>query len=106
MSVSSCDFIGNPDLDEPALAHRVAVHQRRIADDRRIDLDDLAGNRRVNLRRDLNRFDDRRRRALLEGRAGRRKLDKDHIPELLLRVLRDADGCDIAIDCEATRDLW
>src|SRR5204862_141920 len=45
--------IREPDLDEPALAHRIGVDLGRIGDDVVIDRDNLARNRRIDLARRL-----------------------------------------------------
>ena len=53
------------DLQEPALARRVLVDQRRARpSELAVDLDDLAGDGRIDLARRLDAFDHRRLAAL------------------------------------------
>jgi hypothetical protein len=89
--------IGEPHLDEPALAHRVGIDLGRIGDDVAIDRDDLARNRRVDLARGLRRFDDRRLLALFDSPAELGQFDIDDIAQLRLRVIGDADHGDVAL---------
>src|SRR5262245_17267664 len=90
--------IGNLDLKEPPLAHRIAIHQRRLIDDGLIDLGDFAAHRRINVRGGLDGFDDRRRGSLFWSRSRRRQFNEDKIAKLFLRMVCDSNGGDIAFD--------
>src|SRR5919109_463984 len=49
--------IGNLDFEEPASTHRIAIHERRLIDDRLIDFGDFAAHWRINVRGGLDGFD-------------------------------------------------
>ena len=65
-----------------------------------VDLDDLAGHRRIDFARRLDALDHRRLAALGHCLADRRQFDEDDIAQLLLGVVGDADGGDVAIDSD------
>src|SRR5262245_25171847 len=90
--------LADGELGEPAAALRLLVDQARIAFELAIDRGHLARHRRVDLACRLHRFDHRRLIALGECRADRWQLDEDDVAELVLRMLGDAEGRDIALD--------
>jgi hypothetical protein len=90
--------IGKAQLEEPALAHRVGIDLCRVAGECVIDLGDLSGDRRIDLARRLDRFDDGGLLAPLDPPADFGQLDIDNIAELRLRVVGDADGGEIAVE--------
>ena len=69
--------VGDMHLEEPAVAHRVGVGQRRVGAQRLVDLDHFAADRHVQVGRGLDRLDHAGDLALLEAscprRAGRRR---------------------------------
>src|SRR5439155_9322581 len=90
-------LVRQPDLDHPAVAVRGAVHELGALDDLDVALEDLAGDRCVDVRGGLYRLYDPEARELPDGRALLRQLDEDDVPQLLLREVRDADGDDVAV---------
>ena len=65
-----------------------------------IDRDDFARNRREHVARRLDAFDHRGRVALFQRLADRRRLSKDNVAQLLLRVVADADHAFAALDAD------
>ena len=96
--------LGELEHDHPA-AVRIGVDRLRLVLQRGVDLDDFAGDRRVQLRDRLDRFDGAERLALLERGADLRQLDVDDVAELLLRVVGDADLAAVAGRARSTRGL-
>src|ERR1700688_1289349 len=86
------------ELEEPALAFRVLVDHGGRGFERVIDRDDFAGDRTVDLTCGLHRLDHGGFRALLQPLPDGRQLDIDDIAQLRLRVGRDADHADIAVE--------
>src|SRR5215210_4994341 len=78
------------DLDQPALLMRVFVDQLRVVDDGLVDLEHLAGHGRVDLGHGLDGFDGA---DLVSG-------DEDHLAELLLRELGDAEHAHVILDAD------
>lgn len=79
---------------------RIAVDERRIVDDRLIDLDDFSIKRTIDVRSRLDGLDRRGRVALGEAGTRFRQFHEDKIAELASGMLRDADGRDVAIDLQ------
>src|SRR6185437_109731 len=90
--------IGELDLVEPALTHRVGIDLRRVIGEAGIDRRHFARGRRVNLARRLYRFNDARLLALLDLAANFGQFDEDDVTELALREVGDADRRLIAVD--------
>ena len=65
-----------------------------------IDRHDLAGGRREHVTRRLDALDHGGRIALLQRLADRRRLGKDNVAELLLRIVGDADDAFAALDAD------
>src|SRR6202521_197008 len=86
------------ELEEPDPAFRVLVDHGGRGSERVIDRDDFAGHRTVDLARGLHRFDHGGFRALLQLLPDGREFDIDDIAQLRLRVGRDADHADIAVE--------
>ena len=86
------------ELDEPAVAERVGVDERRVVDDGVVDGDDVAGERRVELADRLRRLDLAADLARRDAGAGAGQLDEDDVAELVGRVVGDADGRDVAVE--------
>src|SRR5262249_19090012 len=89
--------IGDFDLKEPALAHRISVHKRWFIHDSLIDFGDFAAHWRIDVGGGLDGLDNRRRRPLFGSRSQRRQFDEHKIAELLLCMRRDSNGGDIAL---------
>src|SRR4051794_9258689 len=51
-------LVGHLDLEEPRLALRIRVYQRRLARELGVGLEHLTANRRVDIRGGLDRFHD------------------------------------------------
>ncbi len=51
-------LVGDLHLEEPRRLRRIGVHQRGLGGERVVDLDDFAGERRVDVGGGLDRFDD------------------------------------------------
>ena len=85
---------------ERVAAGRVLVHSAGGGFEIAVDLDDLAGNRRVDFARGLHALDDRGFIALCKRLADARQLDEDDIAELALSVIRNADDAGIALDAD------
>src|SRR5690606_33707980 len=77
-----------------------SVDRARIVGKSRVGFGYLAGYRRIDIGRGLDRFDHHRRIALAERLADLRKLDEDDVAELFLCVFGDSDRGDAAIDLE------
>jgi len=106
------------DLDHPALVLGALVDELGRLDQGLVDLDDLAADGRVHVAGGLDRLDDAeggclqgklkrlkeaerdRRTALLKGLADVRQLGVDNDAQLVLRVVRDADGADAVVDAD------
>ena len=69
------------------------------------DLDHLARDRRVELGDRLHRLDGAEALARLELAPDLGQLHEDHVAELLLRVVGDADRAAVALDARSTRGL-
>ncbi len=88
---STADASDGLDLEQPALAVRVGVHQLRGAVERLVDRDDLAAERRVDVADRLGRL------QLADGVTARQvaadlgQRDVDDVAERVLRVVGDAD---------------
>src|SRR5476651_375628 len=82
---------GQFDHDHPAVM-RVLVDRLRLVLERRVDLEDLAGDRRVEFGDRLHRFDRAEGLPLLHLRPDLGQLDIDDVAELLLGVVGDADA--------------
>src|SRR5918995_1261955 len=93
-------LILHADLEEPAAAGRILVDGAGRALEVAVDLDDLAGDRRVDLARGLDALDHGGLGALGDRLADGRKLDIDHIAELALRVVGDADDAGVALEAD------
>src|SRR5450759_5215357 len=79
------------DLDHPARAVGIGVHQRGLLVEPLVDRDDLARDWREQLGHRLHRFDRPEHIVLAEFRPDFRQLDVDNIAELALGVVGDAD---------------
>src|SRR3954467_9997903 len=77
---------------EHPCGERVLVHLLGRGRQVRVGGDDLAGDGRVDVARRLHRLDHAHRLALRDLAAGLRRLDEDHVAQLLLRVVGDADA--------------
>src|SRR5215213_9676601 len=88
------------DLDQPALLMRVFVDQLRVVDHGFVDLDHLAGQRRVDLGHGLDRLDGADLVARVEDLADLGQLDEDHLAQLLLRELGDAEHAHVILDAD------
>src|SRR5882724_1736729 len=89
---------GEADTDEPPLAMGILVEQLRVLDHGVVDLQHLAGDRGVDLGHRLDRLDGPELVAGVEDLPGLRQLDEDHLAQLLLRELGDADDTDVTVD--------
>src|ERR1041385_6632771 len=78
-------------LDHPPRAVGIAVHERRIAFERRVHFGDRAGHRRVQIRHGFHRLDRAEHVPPPERRAYLGEVDVDDVAELSLRVIGDAD---------------
>src|SRR5690242_14772417 len=92
--VFKVSWIADPDLDQPAVAVGVLVDDFRTLRQVFIHLDDGATDRRVNIGNSLNRFHHSEWIVLADLLSDRRQLDIYDLPELLLRMIGYADGCD------------
>ena len=90
--------VAHLDLDEPAVLERRRVDEVRRVLERAVDLDDLARDRRVDVRRGLDRLDGPEGLALLDLVADLGQVDEDDVAERVRRVVRDADRRDAAVD--------
>src|ERR1700733_6005982 len=92
--------VGEPDAKEPAPPERVLVDEAW----RRLDLgnnsEDFTRNRSEPVARRLDAFDDRSRIALFQHLADRRRLSEDHVAQLLLRIIADANDAFAALDAD------
>ena len=80
------------------VAVRVGVDQPRIVLERLVDLDHLAGDGRVDLGHRLDRFDRPQLVARVEQVSDLRQLDEDHLAELGLGEVGDADDAGVVLD--------
>src|SRR5690606_18350379 len=83
--------IGRGDLDQPALAVRVAVDHFRGVGHRVVDRGHLAVHRREQLRDALGRLDLAERLTRGDRGSRLREIDEHHIAQLILSVLGDTD---------------
>src|SRR5215475_13871837 len=90
--------IGQTDLEYPTAVHWCGVHKAWAGDDPLVNFNDLALERRINLRSGLNRFHHRNDGARLNSFSGRREFDEHKIAELFLRVIGDADRRNLALE--------
>ena len=65
-----------------------------------MDLDDLAGDRRIDLRHGLHRLDRAGLVAVFERVTDFRQLDEDHLTELALGEVGDPDGADVVFEVD------
>src|SRR5881628_2082815 len=86
---------GQLDDDHP-VAVRILVHCLGLVLERGVDLDDFTGDRRVQLRDGLDRFDGPEGLPLLQLGADFRQLDVHHVAKLLLRIVGDPDLAPVA----------
>src|SRR4051812_17572066 len=77
---------------EHPCGERVLVHLLGRGRQVRVGGDDLAGDGRVDVARRLHRLDHAHRLALRDLAPGLRRLYEDHVAQLLLRVVGDADA--------------
>mmetsp|Transcript_4209 Transcript_4209/g.10926 ORF Transcript_4209/g.10926 Transcript_4209/m.10926 type:complete len:206 (-) Transcript_4209:117-734(-) len=92
--------VGELDLRHPAVCLRRRVDQRRLVVERLVDLHDLTRHRRVDVARSLDRLDRAHRVILLDARAHLGQIDEDNVAQLLLRVVGDANGADVALNLD------
>jgi hypothetical protein len=78
------------DQENPAFAERILVDGFGLVVEQFVDGDDLAGNRRLDVRGGLHRLHHRGAGARLHGRADFRQLDVYQVAELGLRMVGDA----------------
>src|SRR5262249_42922938 len=90
-------LVAEAKLEEPASAQGIAVDGGRLIGKRLIHLDHLTGSGREDLACRLHRFHHGDLLALLRLAADLRELDEYHVAELRLRIVRDADGADVAL---------
>src|SRR5690554_4820665 len=86
------------DLDDPAVAKGVAVDRLGRVVQRRVDRDDLATGRGVDIRRGLNTLDRRKRLTFGHRVANVRQFDKHQIGQVILGVVGEADPRRVAAD--------
>ena len=79
-------------LNSQPLPYGSRVDERRDSCGLGVGRDDLAGDRRVDVEGGLDRLHDAARLALLDLAPDLRRLDEDHVGDLLLSVIGDADG--------------
>ncbi len=92
--------VGQLELEEPALAGRVTVHQRRVVGQPAVDLGHAAGERGVDVAGRLHRLDDGDGLLRRDLAAGLGQLDEHQVPQRVLRVGGDADGGDGAVQAD------
>src|SRR5262245_48889050 len=92
--------IANLDLEEPGLALRILIDERRLGGGLRVDLDHLAGNGGKHIAGGLDAFHHSHRIALLGLATGLRHLHEDDVAQLRLGVLGDADGTNPVLDAD------
>src|SRR5882762_1773586 len=80
-----------PQPHQPTLAVGVRVDGFRLVFELGIPRDHLAGERRIDVRRRLDRLDHRARLARLHGTPGLGHLDEHQVPERVLGVIGNAD---------------
>src|SRR5690349_20916714 len=83
--------------EDPALAEGILVDGLGLVVEQFVDLDDLAGNRRIDVRGGLHRLDHRHAGAGLYARADLRQLHVDQVAELALRMVGDAHADDAVV---------
>jgi hypothetical protein len=94
------EFLGRAEFqaEEPALAFGLLIDRTGPGTERIVDGDDLAARGRIDVARRLDRFYNRRIAALLDLAADLRQLDIDDVAELLLCMLGDPDGRNVAVE--------
>src|ERR1700730_4499169 len=92
--------IGNLHLEQPAISHRIGLDESRLTHRALIYLRHLAADRRIYVRCRLDRLDHGRSGSRFELSAHRRQLYEDEVSQLLLRVLRNSDGGNVAVDAQ------
>jgi hypothetical protein len=88
------------ELEEPALAGGVLVDGSRRCLEGAVGLDHVAGYGRIDLAGRLDALDHRRLVALGDGLPDIGQFHIDHVAELLLGVVGDADDPGIALDAD------
>jgi hypothetical protein len=83
--------IRDPKPDHPTVTIRVAIDDGRVIVERIVYLDDLTGHWAVKLGDSLDRLDLAEGLMGIEPIAGLRESDEDHIAQLTLRIVSDAD---------------
>src|SRR5256886_4071265 len=89
---------GNLELEDPAVTVRIGVDELGFGCQLFVDLADLPRDRRVAVARRLDRLDDAKCLARRELAARARQFQKDHVAQLRLREICDADGGVLAVD--------
>src|SRR5581483_6597953 len=83
--------VAEAQLDHQTIGVRRRVDERRLLIQTVVHFDDLAAERRIELRDGLYGFDGAKDVMLAEIRADLRELDEDDVAELALGVVRNAD---------------
>src|SRR4051812_6820776 len=92
--------IRDSELEEPRASAGIRIDQRGFARNSVVHLEHLARDRRVDVRRRLDRFHHGGGLRLLQGPPDLGQFDEDDVAKLRLRVVGDADGRDIAFDAQ------
>jgi hypothetical protein len=90
--------LGELDLVDPAGALGVFIDKFGLARQRFVDLKYFAAYGRIEVARDVDRFDNADRAALLHLRADVRELNSSHVAELFLSVIRYSNGSNTVLD--------